>query len=167
MVVVADTTPLNHLILIRQVSLLKALYGRVIVPRAVLSELQHEATPSMVKQWIGNRPDWLEVKGATLPPDPTLAHLDAGEREAITLACALRAEVLLMDDLGGRKEAARRNLNIAGTLTVLYLGAGRGLIGDFPATLNQLLQTGFRSSPDLIQFFLDRHAAQKKSKPGD
>lgn len=52
-------------------------------------------------------------------------------------------------------------------LTVLYLGAGRRLIGDFPAALNQLLQTGFRASPDLIQFFLDRHAARKKSKPGD
>jgi predicted nucleic acid-binding protein len=62
MIVVADTTPLNHLILIDKVSLLKTLYGRVIIPYAVLSELQDEATPPRVKEWIGNRPDWLEVK---------------------------------------------------------------------------------------------------------
>ena len=31
MIVIADTTPLNHLILIDQASLLKALYVRVIV----------------------------------------------------------------------------------------------------------------------------------------
>lgn len=42
MIVIADTTPLNHLILIDQVSLLRALYGRVIVPQAVFSELQDE-----------------------------------------------------------------------------------------------------------------------------
>jgi predicted nucleic acid-binding protein len=35
MIVIADTTPLNHLILIKQVSLLKALYGRVIGPASV------------------------------------------------------------------------------------------------------------------------------------
>lgn len=45
--------------------------------------------------------------------------------------------MLLIDDLGGRKEAARRILNVAGTLTVLYLGAGRGLVEDFPGTLKR------------------------------
>jgi hypothetical protein len=77
MIVVADTTPLNHLILIDHASALKALYGRVIIPQAILSELQHEATPPRVEQWISNRPDWLEVKYASLLADPTLAHLDA------------------------------------------------------------------------------------------
>jgi len=63
MIVIADTTPLNHLCLTDQVDLLQALYGRVIVPQAVLSELQARAAPSKVKAWIGNRPDWLEVPG--------------------------------------------------------------------------------------------------------
>jgi predicted nucleic acid-binding protein len=111
MIVVADTTPLNHLILIDQVSLLKALYGRVIIPYAVLSELQDEATPPRVKEFIGNRPDWLEVKHAISLPDSSLAYLDTGERDAIILAQELKADVLLMDDLGGRREAACRNLN--------------------------------------------------------
>ncbi len=160
MIVVADTTPLNHLILIEQVGLLKALYGSVIIPQAVLSELQDEATPARVKEWINNRPDWLEIRHAASVPDPSLTSLDAGERDAIILAENLKADVLLMDDLGGRKEAARRKLKIAGTLTVLYLGAGRGLIENFPGTLNRLLQTGFRASPEVIQLFLDRHSAR-------
>jgi predicted nucleic acid-binding protein len=166
MIVIADTTPLNHLVLIDQVSLLKALYVRVIIPNAVLSELQDRATPAKVKDWVTNRPDWLEVKHAVALPDPSLANLDAGERDAIILAEDLKADVLLIDDLGGRKEAARRNLNVAGTLTVLYVGAGRGLVEDFPETLNQLLATGFRASPEIIHLFLDRHAARKKSAPG-
>jgi predicted nucleic acid-binding protein len=40
MIVIADTTPLNHLILIEQDRLLRALYGRVVIPRAVVLELQ-------------------------------------------------------------------------------------------------------------------------------
>ncbi len=70
-----------------------------------------------------------------------------------------------MDDLGGRQEAVRRNLRITGTLTVLYLAAGRGLVEDFPSILKQLLQTGFRASPEIIQFFLHRHAERKKQAP--
>ena len=85
--------------------------------------------------------------------------------DAILLAQSLQADVLLMDDLGGRQEAARRNLNVAGTLTILYLGASRGLVEDFPAILNQLLQTGFRASPEIIQLFLDRHSERKKAAP--
>lgn len=73
MIVVADTTPLNHLILIDQVSLLKVLYGRVIVLQAVFSELQDEAAPPRVKEWISNRPDWLEVGRITSLPDPSPA----------------------------------------------------------------------------------------------
>lgn len=162
MIVIADTTPLNHLILIEQDRLLQALYGRVIVPTAVLSELQSQGAPPRVQAWMRSRPDWLEVNDAVFPADPTLAHLDAGERDAILLAQNLKADVLLMDDLGERQAAARRNLNVSGTLTVLYLGAGRGFVEDFPATLNLLLKSGFRASPEIIQFFLERHAKRKK-----
>jgi predicted nucleic acid-binding protein len=166
MIVIADTTPLNHLILIEQINLLEALYGRVIVPQAVLSELQAKATPPKVKAWISNRPAWLEVNQASFPIDPGLARLDPGEHDAIVLAQELGADLLLMDDLGGRQEAARRNLKVAGTLTVLYLGARRGLVQDFPATIDHLRRTGFRASSEIIQLFLDRYAKAKHPPPG-
>ena len=40
MTVVSDTSPLNYLILIGSDELLKALFGRVAVPAAVIGELQ-------------------------------------------------------------------------------------------------------------------------------
>jgi predicted nucleic acid-binding protein len=162
MIVIADTTPLNHLILIDQVPILEALYQRVIVPSAVLTELQAGGAPPKVVAWVGRRPDWLEVDFTAFPPEPGLAHLDDGERNAISLAQKLGADLVLMDDLGGRREALRRNLKIAGTLTVLYLAAERGLLQDFSATLQQQLQTGFRASPEIVQLFLDRYARRQK-----
>jgi uncharacterized DUF497 family protein len=49
MIVIADTTPLNHLILIDQASVLEALYGRVIVPYAVT---QRDTTFDDEERWI-------------------------------------------------------------------------------------------------------------------
>jgi predicted nucleic acid-binding protein len=45
MIVVADTSPLNYLILIGEPNLLYRLYGRTVIPRAVLSELQASGAP--------------------------------------------------------------------------------------------------------------------------
>jgi predicted nucleic acid-binding protein len=48
-IVVADTSPLRYLILIDEIRILPALYGRVIVPSAVVAELDQERTPSVVR----------------------------------------------------------------------------------------------------------------------
>jgi predicted nucleic acid-binding protein len=41
MIVVADTSPLNYLIRFGHPNVLHKIYGRVLVPRAVLIEMQH------------------------------------------------------------------------------------------------------------------------------
>jgi predicted nucleic acid-binding protein len=41
MVAVADTSPLNYLILIDEIGLLPGLYRRILVPKAVLAEMVH------------------------------------------------------------------------------------------------------------------------------
>ena len=51
MVVVADTSPINYLVLITQIDLLKELYTRVLIPPAVLAELKHPAAPKSVRDW--------------------------------------------------------------------------------------------------------------------
>jgi predicted nucleic acid-binding protein len=49
-IVVADTSPLNYLILIDQADLLPSLFGEVLLPHAVHRELQHPKTPERVRQ---------------------------------------------------------------------------------------------------------------------
>jgi predicted nucleic acid-binding protein len=45
MIVVADTSPLNYLIRLGRPEVLQAIFGRVLVPRAVLVEMQHPEAP--------------------------------------------------------------------------------------------------------------------------
>ena len=63
-VVVADTSPLNYLVLIGQIEVLPALFGRVVVPSEVLNELTYNSTPIRVREWIDSRPDWLDIRVA-------------------------------------------------------------------------------------------------------
>lgn len=160
MIVISDTTPINYLVLLQQAEALHELYGRVIVPQAVFDELQHERTPAVVKEWIAQRPSWVEVRQVSAPSDTALEKLDEGEREAIILAEQLRADALIMDERDGAREAERRNLRVTGTLGVLDEAAARGLL-NLPEVIERLRHTSFRASPALLHTLLERHAKRK------
>ena len=49
MIVVADTSPLNYLIRLGHLLVLQEIYGRVLVPHAVLIEMQHPEAPPEVR----------------------------------------------------------------------------------------------------------------------
>ena len=162
MIVVSDTTPLRHLVAIGEAELLPRLYGTVIVPGAVWAELQAEATPVMVKTWLADAPNWLEVRSSpvSLPYDPALDALDAGEREAIQLASELGADLLLMDDREGRSFAMRRQLPVTGTLGVLERADVVGILSDLPSTLARLEASGFYLSVRLRDSVVARYRSR-------
>ena len=82
--IIADTGPINYLLLTEYIDVLPALFKNIILPVAVREELSHPDTPPMVRKWIECPPQWLEVRRATLTD--AVAGLGAGETEAITLA---------------------------------------------------------------------------------
>jgi predicted nucleic acid-binding protein len=131
MIVVADTSPLNYLIRLGHPEVLHKIYGRVLVPHAVVIEMQHPEAPTEVRSWASAPPPWLEERQVGQVDETLSAELGAGEREAITLALEVRADVLLIDERAGRKEAEERHIEVAGTLAVLLQASLRGYF-DFP-----------------------------------
>ena len=156
--VVADTGPLNYLILIGHIDLLPVLFERVVLPTTVQSELASGKAPFLVRHWVGNLPAWLEVRDAPLSQaeDASLKGIDAGERAAIQLAASLHADLLLMDDRKGVNAAQKRGLRVTGTLGVLDLAAQRGL-ADFAQAVEQLRRTNFRVPQALLDVLLEKH----------
>ena len=146
--------------------MLQKLYGRVIVPEAVVRELKAQKTPEMVRQWMMVPPDWLEVRQVTVPADPALAKLDAGEREAIVLAEALRADALLLDERAGRREAERRRIRVIGTVRILDDAAEADLL-NLPDVLRRLRAFGFYIDDKLVQFLMERHSERERTKKGN
>jgi len=60
MIVIADTSPLHYLIRLGHADLLREIYGRVLVPPAVLMERKHPEAPPEVRAWACQPPAWLE-----------------------------------------------------------------------------------------------------------
>ena len=147
MVVVADTSPINYLVLIAQIDLLARLYKRILIPPTVLAELKHPLAPKPVRDWAENPPRWLEV----LSPKSSLIlpKLDLGETEAIALATEVHADVVLIDEQAGRQEALRRGLKVAGTLSVLDEAGEAGLV-IFDDAVAELRKTTFRVSQAVL-----------------
>ena len=84
-IVIADTSPINYLVLIGEIEILPRLYPRVVIPQEVFSELIDEGAPVEVREWTTQYPRWLEVRSVA-NRDRSLMDLDAGEGSAIALA---------------------------------------------------------------------------------
>jgi predicted nucleic acid-binding protein len=149
MIVVADTSPINYLILIEEIEILTKIYGRVVIPRAVQEELLRPAAPEAVRSWMSRLPSWLEVRNPVIAPDPALVLLDPGERDAILLATQLHANQLIVDDRQGRQEARKRGIAVIGTLGVLREASTLGLL-DLRTTVKRLAATSFHIAPEVL-----------------
>jgi predicted nucleic acid-binding protein len=158
MIVVADSSPLFALINIGQVELLPKLFGQVIVPSEIFRELRQSNRPQAVRDLLTSPPPWLvERTPAAIQP---IANLHAGELAAISLACELKADLLLIDESRGRKAAGDLHIPITGTIGVLELGADRELI-DLRDAFARLKNTDFWISHQLLDERLKLHLARK------
>lgn len=119
MLVVSDTSPITALLQVGQDRLLATLFGQVLIPPAVNTELLRYHT---------TLPDFLEVRAIQdhRAVDAFSRVLDLGEAEAIVLAEECRAQYLLMDEKRGRAVAESRGLSVIGLLGVLLLAKKAG-----------------------------------------
>jgi predicted nucleic acid-binding protein len=151
--VIADTSPINYLLLIGHIDILPALFEKVIVPAAVRDELKHPKAPPVVKNWIAVPPAWLDVRQTSHLGDPSSEILDAGEAAAIALAIEFHADLLLMDDEEGVMAARGKGLEVTGTLGVLSRAAQRHLL-NLAEAFDRLKHTNFRFRQDIMDRFL-------------
>lgn len=122
MIVVSDTTPLISLLKIGRLDLLEKLFGIVYVPQAVYKELtinerfsdeaeQIDKSRFVVVKEVKNIGAVNILKRAT--------GLDQGESEAIVLSDEMNADILLMDEVKGRKVSEEMGIKVMGTIGVL------------------------------------------------
>ena len=152
--VIADSGPINYLVLIGEVHQLPRLFERMILPSAVHFELSNKDAPLEVQAWIENPPAWLKIVDAPLVGNVPGIH--RGEASAIALATSMRADLLLMDDRKGVRHAREQGLRVTGTLGVLDLAASRGFL-DFQRALTALESTNFRMPLGLMAMLRDKH----------
>jgi predicted nucleic acid-binding protein len=156
MIAVSDTSPICYLVLIGEADLLHKLFDEVLVPRAVLTELLHEDAPEAVRAWAAKLPSWISIRENPSGVAAGMEKLQLGERCAILLAEAIKADIILLDEKSARSVAMDRGLRVTGTLGVLGEAAARGLV-DFTLAVGRLRKTNFRYSAALLKAALDRY----------
>ncbi len=156
-IVVSNTSPIVNLARIKQVDLLKQLYGKIIIPQAVYDEIvvagsgQPGVEQVQARQWIETR----QLTTRTLASSLTI-ELDPGEAEAIALALELKASLLLVDEKRGRKVAERFGLRRLGLCGLLIEAKSKSLIVAVKPVLDDLItEAGFRVSPVLYRRVLE------------
>ncbi|MBV9155638.1 MAG: DUF3368 domain-containing protein [Acidobacteriaceae bacterium] len=150
--VIADTGPINYLVLIGHIEVLPVLFRKIILPSTVRDELA--AAPLPVKNWIAKPPEWIDIRESLHAYHPAMEHLDEGERDAVALAVALHADLLLMDDREGVLAARREGFEVIGTLGVIARAAKRNLLNPSQA-FDRLKQTNFRYRQETIDMLLN------------
>lgn len=153
MIAISNTTPLNYLILTGLTDILPHLFAEVLIPEAVFTELQRDETPEVVREWIRNRPAWLQVKAVHLP-DTLSIKLHPGERDTIILAKQEGVGLIIIDESRGRRAARQEQLQVVGTLGVLYEAAKQGFC-DLDEAYDRLRGTSFHAAESLYQHFLE------------
>lgn len=147
MIIVSDTSPVTALLHVDRADLLRLLFGRVIIPPAVETELLRDH-PIL--------PEWVEVvRPIRIPDDVSAASLDAGETEAIALALELKADVILLDERRGRRLAASLGLVPTGVLGCLVLAKREGHLDAIAPVIEELQrESGCWFDGDLIEAVL-------------
>ncbi len=134
--------------------MLPELFGEVVVPPAVASELK-AAHPRFPALDVSRLP-FMRVQAPSRPEAAfdAGAKLHRGEVEAIALALELRA-TLLMDETHGRRAADRVGLQAVGTLGVLGRAKLQGLIPAVRPLAERLVrEIRFFVDSDLLTTFL-------------
>jgi len=147
MLVIADSSPLIALVNIGHVEVLPKLFGQVVIPPAVASEIFAASRPQAVRDFAAALPGWLTVQ-APRSAEP-IPELHPGESEALTLAIELHADLVLVDERRAYREAVARKLNAVGTVGDLERAAAERLL-DLGVAFDRLKRTDFWISHKLL-----------------
>lgn len=148
-IVVSDTAPIRALDHLRLLDLLETLFGEILIPPAVVTELKPRPrfAPIMVSEIAFLRVVAPGDRGAV---DQLRRTLDPGEAEAIALAIEVGADTVLLDESAGRAIARQRGLLPIGILGVLLQAKRQGFVDSIRRLLERLeVELGFFISPDL------------------
>jgi len=151
---ISNTGPIIALAKVDRLSLLKELFGEVVIPPIVNKELcaksgsEWDAIENALK-------DYLHIQ-EPMPLDAAekllLADLDEGERQAIELALTVGNDViLLLDDRAGRQAAQKLNIPVTGIVGILLLAKERGLIKGVAEVLESIRNNGYWLSNMIIE----------------
>ena len=102
--IISNTTPILSLLKIGKLDLLKELYGKIAVPTAVFKEVEKGREKPYYQDLTLF--DWIEIQEIRNPDSRAyFIDLDEGEAEVLILSKEQNADLVIMDEIMGRRIA--------------------------------------------------------------
>lgn len=136
--IIADSSPLISLAILKRLDLLTDLDTEIYIPQAVFNEISRPNKPysqvltAFCKDRVRTVKNQMAVAMLT-------SDVDVGEAEAIVLALEMGVTDILIDDAKGRRAAKLKGLQVIGTIGILLVAKQRGLIMLIQPELDALL----------------------------
>lgn len=142
--VICNTSPLQYLHQIGQLNILPALAGYIIVPPAVLIELDAGIAIGLDLPQPENL-KWVKIQAPiSATAVPLITDLGPGESQVLMLALEIPGSVALLDDALARRVANAKGIPIRGTIGLLLDAKHAGHLTAVKPSLDRLQELGFR-----------------------
>lgn len=155
--VIVNSTPLIALCHVRQLDLLRRLYGEIIIPKAVYQEISVKED-SVCKREVDCAMKWIHIKEIQNEMAKSMykTMLHDGEVEVMILAKEECADLVIIDDKNAKKHAKYLGLPVTGTLGVLIKAKQQGLIPELKPLLETMTQNNIYIKDSLIKLCLEQ-----------
>lgn len=146
---VVNASPLIVLAKIQQQALLAQLADSLVVPQAVVDEIDAGPPNDPARLFLSSQP----LPVVTVAPDPTVLAWDLGAGETAVLSYALHNPgwKAVLDDAMARRCARTLDIPLLGALAVILRARQAGLIPAAAPLLKALQAAGFRLDDQLIR----------------
>ncbi len=152
MLLVADTSPIISLLIVKQFDVLVKLFPDFKISQAVWEELISHNEISPFQEQIG----LLYNRVSKTTYQFSISGIDRGETESFLLYKELNADFLLIDDKKGRQVAELMDVKCIGTLGLLYLAKENGLINQLRPLFETFILKNRYFSKQYINIFLKK-----------
>lgn len=142
--VISNTSPLQYLYQLGLMNLLFRMYGKIIIPDAVVLEIDQGRLKgiSLPDLFLMNQIEVRSVREKRLLP--LVSSLGPGEREVIALGLESPDPLIILDDLPARRHADFLGLKMTGTLGIILKAKELGYIEKVVSFLDKLDELHFR-----------------------
>jgi uncharacterized protein len=143
---ICNTSPLQYLHQIGQLNIVPALVGSIIVPPAVLAELDAGIAKGLDLPQPENF-KWVRIQAPISAKAVSLiTDFGPGESQVLMLALEMPGSVAFLDDALARRVAIAKGIPIKGTLGLLLDAKRAGHLTAVRPSIDRLQELGFRLS---------------------
>ena len=154
--IVCNSTVLIALSRIERLWILEKLFGRLIIPTAVHTDVVVRGSGKPGASDVAEA-GWIHVEQVrdTSFVEKLSSVLHRGEAEAIALAKEIGADLIILDDNLARSTARTGGLNVVGTLGLLRQAKVKGLVTELKPLLDNLKSAGFHMGDEYYEILED------------